>query len=261
MASAAFATLRAKVQTQLQDTGGSYWTETEIDQYVNDGQLDYCKRTRCYRKFVRTFAHTDNLYYDFPDDFIAPIRFEDEENIPFAYATGDELARVNGSTYRTTEGTPEAVYSDLDGFGTYRFYPKRSDQAMPDPETLGGTEGPIVYMEDYEPGLGEDGVVVDSDDEMAFTGEEGGGVEFYLGDVYPLWYAALPPEDELVIDDDAALKWYALWQAYLKDGDQRNLAKAGQAYAYYNDRVAKEQHRRINGYLAGGIGRPTCVNY
>lgn len=130
MSKPTFEELIAKVRLQLQDAEGNYWTDEEITDYLNEGQLEYCRKTKALRGEAPIVRKINNDTYALPEDCLEVLRIEDDDGNEIPRATSVDLqARRGEFRKRNRQGASDSTnvqfaYSDLDGQGGIRFYPR-----------------------------------------------------------------------------------------------------------------------------------------
>lgn len=125
-----FPEMIAKVRLQLQDAEGNYWTDEEITDYLNEGQVEYCRKSLALRGEAPIVLKENQGTYTLPDDVIQILRVEDSDgkeihrvdSADLQKRLGNFRARDNGSN--VNDGNPNFCYADLDGIGSLRFYPR-----------------------------------------------------------------------------------------------------------------------------------------
>lgn len=120
----AFDDLVAKVRRVVRDDHGNYWTDDEIKDYLNEGQREFVRQTFCLRAQSPITAKENEEVYLLPDGCREVLRMENTEGTKLEKTTSHDLQAQHGDGWRDTTGTPEAFYSDLDGDGKFRFYPR-----------------------------------------------------------------------------------------------------------------------------------------
>jgi len=126
MAVSEFATLRAQIARQLQDPDHDYWTADELDDYINEGQKQFAEQTRCLRGETVISTKENIETYNFPADYLQLLRMEDDNGASLVLSDWRNLQERYGTKYRDATGDPTTIYSDLDGHGQFRFYPRPS---------------------------------------------------------------------------------------------------------------------------------------
>jgi len=241
MPASAFASIRQRLRYQLQDAAGTYWPDDELDDYINDGQLEYVRGSRCLVKQITAAIGGTVEVMAFPTDFLDLIRIVNSSGDDLAKTHWDALRMNFGDNFLETTGVPRHIFGDLSGENQFRLYPNP-----------GGVEtytelGAIVYFEQGEFDT-EFGMVIGvDDDEVTFESEEG-EVTTINADTVTLYYVRRPTTDLLEVDDGFALEAYALYRAFLKDGDNQNFQKAQNFYGEFLKRVSlgKEKFARTN---------------
>lgn len=201
MSKPTFSELIAKVRLQLQDAEGNYWTDDEITDYLNEGQLEYVRKTKAYRGEAPIVKKENQDTYLLPDDCLEVLRIEDSDGIEIPRTTSDDLTVRRGEfRNRTTTGTAVATdvqfaYSDLDGQGGIRFYPRPN----PSTEEVEVSTDLQANALDYPYNLSDFGVVVNTKYDLHIGGLSGSTDKFVivrLGDYPKSWeytYNAIDP--------------------------------------------------------------------
>jgi len=148
-----FDNLIAQVRTQLQDAEGNYWTDEEITQYLDEGQLEYCRKARSLRGEAPITRRENQDVYTLPEDCLEILRIEDSEGIEIRRISSD-LAERAYSNFRSRTGSTAASgstdvrfgYSDLDGFGKIRFYPRPNPSIEETGVSIVAEEDTSVYI-------------------------------------------------------------------------------------------------------------------
>jgi hypothetical protein len=144
-----FSEIRDAVRTSLQDAEGNYWSDAELDDYLNEGQLEYVRHTQCLRGEAPITVKESQDAYTLPEDLLEIIRVEDSQGNLIEPTTSEALQRRYGNFRARTDSTgtdPSWYYSDLDGEGTLRFHPR------PNPSI---EEGLVTFSSTIETQLNE----------------------------------------------------------------------------------------------------------
>ncbi len=162
MAMPTFDEVLTRARRQLQDTGDNpRWTDDELSGWIDDGQRHYVEETGVLRSQAPISVKENEDVYTWPEDCMRVIRIENNERYEVTPTTSGELQRREGGKYREVEGTPQEYYSDLDGPGSFRFYPKADPSFEADNVDFAENE---TVLRDLSIGLGEDLHAVDRDD-------------------------------------------------------------------------------------------------
>jgi len=124
MAVEAFEDIRRDARIVLQDDDKVYWTDDELDLYINEGQFEFAVKTRSLRTQTPITSRENQEVYTIPDEAIEVIRFEDINGRKLEKTSSSALERSQGVNFRTVVGNPSHVYSDLDGENKFRFFPR-----------------------------------------------------------------------------------------------------------------------------------------
>lgn len=124
MAVEAFEDIRRDARKVLQDDDKVYWTDDELDLYINEAQDEFCKKTRSLRAQTPITSRENQEVYTIPDEAIEVIRFEDVNGSVLQKTSSSALRVSDGDNFRTVIGNPSHVYSDLDGENKFRFFPR-----------------------------------------------------------------------------------------------------------------------------------------
>ena len=116
--------IRAKVRKKLQDPDGNRWDDDELNELIDDAQRHYVEETGALRAQAPISVKENEDVYTWPEDCLRVLRIENSERKEVEPSTSADLERQYGGRWRETEGTPSRYYSDLDGSGSFRFYPK-----------------------------------------------------------------------------------------------------------------------------------------
>jgi len=138
-----FQEVRESVRRTLQDTDGNYWSDDELNDYIDEGQLEFVRHTAALRGEAPITVKENQDAYTLPEDCIEILRVEDSEGNALVPTTSNDLQRRCGNFRNrtsTTGGKPEWYYSDLDGEGTIRFYP-RPNPSIEEGEITFGSNG------------------------------------------------------------------------------------------------------------------------
>jgi len=265
MAVDVFAPVRQAIRIKLQDTAGIYWTDDELDQYINDAQYDFALRTKTLLKSLPILNLENSEIYNFPEDFMELVRLTDKNGDEIELTNWKWLRNQYGERFhKTTSELPRYAYTDLTPKSKFRMYP------TPKPKVLASmTEfdlyssgyiiqdlnnilllmaqdnGFLVYA-DGEVFVSDEGIISDivpDDDTVLFDGEEGAICQVIdTEESCILWYTRKPNADVLEYTYTLPLVYYSVMQAYLKEADMQNFAKAQVFQQLYQTEV-----NRING--------------
>jgi hypothetical protein len=264
-----------RVQRITTDAKSIRWTTPELRDYINEGQREYCEKTRILRSEGPLTTRENSEIYNLPTDCFIVVRVERSDGCILQKVSSNDLLNAYGSRYRTRFGNPTQYYQDLDGQKQLRFFPKVDENVLSNYKDFTGENGAVISSESVE-GLvplivdgvevfdegsaafiaaasddaydSELGAVVDSTilsedgtDENSFTSEEGAitGVLSTEGKFH-VFYIRYAREDKLEVDDLQALQYYTLHKCYEKDGPLQNLQLSSQYELKFQDRVNRE---------------------
>ncbi len=135
MAASEFSTLRASIARSFQDDDYDLFSEDDLDDLINEAQRDYAERTKALRSESVISSKENIEQYNFPADYLEFIRMEDDDGGKIIPKGWEWLEETYGEKYRDATGDPIYLYSDLDGDGQFRFYP-RPDPTIEDAGTV-----------------------------------------------------------------------------------------------------------------------------
>jgi hypothetical protein len=260
------------------------WSKDELIDYINEGQREYCEKTMILRAEGPLTTRENSEIYNLPEDCFMVDRVERPDGHVIYKTTSRDLLRQYGTKYRHYTGNPESYYQDLDGQKQLRFYPTPTEDMRSVYADFTGELGAVtgvdivtidplivdnvqvydesdpLYIANAEPadfdselGLTTDSTLTDDNtdegvDSNTFNYEEGvvTGVIDNSGKVR-VFYVRYPRVDYLEIDDEQALRNYALHKCYEKDGPQMNP----QLSIMYEDKFEERVNREIGRVSSG----------
>jgi hypothetical protein len=234
------------------------WSKDELIDYINEGQREYCEKTMILRAEGPLTTRENSEIYNLPEDCFMVDRVERPDGHVIYKTTSRDLLRQYGTKYRHYTGNPESYYQDLDGQKQLRFYPTPTEDMRSVYADFTGELGAVTGNAepadfDSELGLTTDSTLTDDNtdegvDSNTFNYEEGvvTGVIDNSGKVR-VFYVRYPRVDYLEIDDEQALRNYALHKCYEKDGPQMNP----QLSIMYEDKFEERVNREIGRVSSG----------
>ena len=128
MSVTAFKEIRDRARIQLQDLDGNYWSDDELDDYINRGQREYVERSRCLTGRQIYFRRAYGNAFNLPDDYLRLIKMVDENDTPLVPVASNDIP-YNLSKNQT--GQPVYVTTDFVRDGFFRLYPIPEDISEP----------------------------------------------------------------------------------------------------------------------------------
>ncbi len=249
-----------RVRKITADANGIYWPTSELEDYINEGQEEYCEKTKTLRAEAPLTTRENSQIYNLPVDCYTVTRLERGDGNSIKKSSSTDLMRMFGPKFRNDSGTPEYYYQDLDGELQLRFYPNPSDDLRASYETFDSDLGGIISSDDdlavaetYDSELGE---VVDTDQEDdeaydTFNFDEGiiTGV-LNTASKMRAFYIRSPRLDCLEIRDIQALQYYTLHKCYEKDGPYQDVNKSSYYENKFQERINRESTRVESAYHA-----------
>ena len=111
---------------RLGDTDGNYWTRTEIAGLLNRGQEKFVRDTHCLMSQSPVIMRESEDVYELPTDALEIIAVHGESGVELNATTSVKLQNSGANLLNSESSNPQAYYSDLDGPGKVRFYPRPS---------------------------------------------------------------------------------------------------------------------------------------
>jgi hypothetical protein len=145
-----FSELIGKIRTRLQDTQGDFWSDDELLLALNEGQRDYAERTKCLTALAPIIAKENIETYNFPDDYLDFIRMENADGEAVTPTVSPRVQELFGDRWRDATGDPQYLFSDLDGAGQFRMYPRPVPSADVEPNEF----SPYLLQEINSPIMG-----------------------------------------------------------------------------------------------------------
>jgi len=114
---------------ELGDPNFQRYSEDEISEFLNNGQWEFVRDSKCLRSRAPIIAKENQRIFNFPDDILLNqvLRLEDKDGDEILPRTSKTLAREFGTAFRNRDaaGTskPSFYYSDLAGEGQFELYP------------------------------------------------------------------------------------------------------------------------------------------
>jgi len=215
----------------------AFWERDEIKRYILESLREIAEVLKIFRKNRIVVVETGKRKYPYPDDFIELNRIEfDEKRI--SPTSSEELDQLSPS-WRDKVGDPEAYYTDQCLPGFFEVY-KRPD-VNGDSFVFSSDYGTITVISstgDTWTLSSSYGVITDitsTDDEWEFRFSYGVITEILTPlnnlNVFFTGYADEPDSesDEMPKPFHKSTRVpedFAMWQAFLKEGEAQNLIKA-----------------------------------
>lgn len=161
----AFEKIRNRIREEItRDLDGDYWSDDLLDGFIDEGQLQYCRRSRSLRKQSPIILRENLESYTAPDDcyeitrietsagrLIEPISTSELQDIVGEGSSRDVksnwMSTRGGVDWREQAGDPQYWYQDLDGRQHFRFYPRPSPTIDTAPTEFSGLQE--VLLGDY----------------------------------------------------------------------------------------------------------------
>lgn len=118
---ATLAQLRATFYLTAADDG-AYWNTTEVNTWLNEGQIDFATRTLSVREAKPIPLTTGTALYDLPAKTIRILRVTHDKK-PLYQENEPRLDRLEPTWESATAGSPRAYLYGLDGAEKIKFYP------------------------------------------------------------------------------------------------------------------------------------------
>ena len=162
MAVSAFAHIRKRIREEItRDLDGDYWDDDLLDGFIDEGQLQYCRRSRSFRKQAPILLRGDVEAYHAPEDcyeitrietadgkLIEPISTTELQDIVGEGTSRDSrsnwMSTRGGVNWREQTGDPQYWYQDLDGRQHFRFYPRPSPTIDTAPAEFSGLQEALI---------------------------------------------------------------------------------------------------------------------
>tara|TARA_R110001632_G_scaffold5144_4_gene20975 strand:- start:348 stop:1247 length:900 start_codon:yes stop_codon:yes gene_type:complete len=285
-----FSDIIRQVRRVVDDSDGVRWKDDILNDYINEGQEEFCRETKTLRAFAPLTTRANSEIYALPEDLFETIRIKRSDGVEIYKSTSYDIAQGFG-TYRGSlsyrggvafdkaVGIPTHYYQDLDGEKLLRFYPRPTDDFLAQYQPFEEEEGVTSFVSDIndvpadfnqEEGLMSDSNVLFDVDKDQLTETNNGqvvtdGAEDFTtfnfdegivtsilqtANVFNVWYVRYPRENKLEISDKRALRFYTLYRLYEEDSPFQNLKKS----EFYNDkfwsRIMTERGRVQNSYGA-----------
>lgn len=162
MSVSAFAHIRKRIREEItRDLDGDYWDDDLLDGFIDEGQLQYCRRSRSLRKQAPISIRENIEVYHAPEDCYEITRIETADGkLIEPISTGELQDLVGEGTSRDTKanwmstrggvdwrektGDPVYWYQDLDGRQQFRFYPRPSPTIDTAPTEFSGLQEVLI---------------------------------------------------------------------------------------------------------------------
>ncbi len=115
-----------RVLQDLKDKDANFWSRDEVFEYIHEAQLQYCEDTDYLRQESTIISKENREVYNYPEDIIKLFRAENSEGKKLELVDSEFLQKKFGNGFRTDTGTAQCLYSDLDGEGQFRLFPRPS---------------------------------------------------------------------------------------------------------------------------------------
>lgn len=120
-----FQNIREEIQFRLREISGSeiFWTQAELNTYINDAQLDIVRRTECLWGLIIFNVGYGDYAFTLPDNVyeIPKLRVVFDEDNHLIYITPNQLTEVDDDYENANPGTPKYWY--YRGTNTLYIYP------------------------------------------------------------------------------------------------------------------------------------------
>ena len=239
----------------------NFWSNDEILRAINEGYLDFVRRTRCLQKFICIGLVADTTTYDLPSDCIE-VLWVGYGNENLGGKSLDYMDRLDDD-WIGRAGKPTYYIQELGGVKELRLYETTETTGnatmAADDATGGGAStdtGVITSLQDastYQTMNQETGIVLNiTGDSVLSWGEINSGIAIDVeqhDDNLILLYAYSPPlfgslEDVALPHVLSSYQWaivyFALSELYLKEGDSQDLGQAMYYSTLYNDMVTNK---------------------
>ena len=123
MAVSAFATLRGQLREEIRDDFSLQWTDTALDEIINEAQREWALFTGALVGKIEITANERGTFAA-PVDFFEPLRMVTPDNRDVPIVSWRRLNADHGDFRERTGDTPEAVCFDFDGYGIFRIFPR-----------------------------------------------------------------------------------------------------------------------------------------
>ena len=118
-----FAEVKAEIRTILQDPNGTKWSDSDIEYWMNEAQLEYVRISGVLKNTMEIIPDTATQTYIYPEDFLEFLYGYNYDNIKIQPATYNELHDMYGNGFYDEEGKPLYIYDDDADDSTYKLYP------------------------------------------------------------------------------------------------------------------------------------------
>lgn len=261
-----------QVRRVIDDVDGVRWRDEILVDYINEGQTEFCRETKILKAYAPLTVRENSEIYTLPEDLYETIRIQRSDGIEVYKTTSYDISQGygmyrgfeswrGGVAFNQVVGTPTHYYQDLDGERQLRFWPRPTDDFLAKYQPFDEEEGLTAFVSDIndEPAdfNQEEGVISDSnvlfdvdkdqltetnngqavtdgaEDFTTFNHEEGVMTSILqTTGVFNVWYWRYPRENKLEINDQRALRFYALYRIYEEDSPFQDLQKS----EFYNDK-------------------------
>ena len=255
MSTSNFDTIISRVRATTSDANGIYWPKDDLISFINEGQFEYCQKTKTLRAEAPLTSQENNHIYNLPTDCIEADYVERGDGKRIYKTTVEDLDRMFGPMFRRATGDPLYFYHSLDGQKQIRFYPTPTEDQRATWETFDADLGVVTGSE-------EDGVVDDYDGEAGEIVDGNGAYDTFDFDAgivtgtinsdgaLRVYYYREPREDQYEINDLQALQYYCLHKCYEKEGPFRDLNLSMHYEMKFQERVNEESNRMESGQHA-----------
>jgi len=269
MAIELFDKLRERIRFETQDDG-TYWSDEELDAYINEAQRDFCERTRCLRAEAPITASENLSTFTFPEDLLRLLRATNSDGTPLAIKRYDEVEDIAGGNITDADntGTPQYLYVGLDGPEQFRLYPIPESSPVASGTTFSPTWVEITdetdsclglhYVDGYVFGVYDDRQIIYNvqEDTLTEAGTSAATVAYPYGDA--LYFGVDSSSNIYKLNEDGIS--LAADTEYAIGGGSATGLIFGKDYAYITTFGGAEWLVDLNsaGYFTG-LGEPTAL--
>lgn len=123
MAVPAFADLRGKLREEIRDDFSLQWTDTALDEIINEAQREWALFTGSLVGKIEVTANERGTFAA-PVDFYEPLRMTTPDNRDVPIVSWRRLNADHWDFRKRVGDIPEAVCFDFDGYGIFRIFPR-----------------------------------------------------------------------------------------------------------------------------------------
>jgi hypothetical protein len=140
--------IRSRVKTEIQDYSGTVFSDSVINEFINDGLKDIARRAQPFKEITDETVSSDTDTYSIPANFVTDIMFYIDGNAVFKATGTDKETNENSEVYYV-EGNNIAFSFTIESgsslnFHYFKFHDKLSNDSDELSREMNGYEQTLV---------------------------------------------------------------------------------------------------------------------